>query len=1021
MLVISRRLLQTIIAFITAISFAGHARSTEQDPLTIWQGHVWTANQKQPWAEAIAVKGNQIVAVGSLSEVQQVTGPDARSFDVRPALITPGWIDSHIHLIDAGFHLTSVQLRDARTREEFVERIAAFARTVPRGTWITGGDWDHTLWGESSADRALPDRAWIDAVTPNHPVWLPRLDGHMALANSAALREAGIDDSFADVAGGEAVRDDQGRLTGIFKDNSMDVISREIPAPTAKQQLQAIQAAVAHLAAQGVTSVHHMGTWEDVEAFQIAHQQGQLKVRVYACTPLSEWQELANRIAKIGRGDDRLKIGGLKGYVDGSLGSHTAAFLEPYSDTPKSRGLLVNSQSDLLKWTRAADKAGLQVMVHAIGDRANRIQLDVYKQVAAENGPRDRRFRIEHAQHIAHTDVRWFGEQEVIASMQPYHIIDDGRWADSVIGTIRSETTYPCRSFLKSGARLAFGSDWFVAPPTPIEGIYAAVTRSTLDGKHPDGWTPGETITVKEALRAYTLDAAYAGFQESQLGSLEPGKLADFVIVDRDVTSIPPTALRAARVLATIVDGEMIFNAPELHPLAATAQREEIDGLVAEGALGEAQKKLRSTIAAPDEPVSDEPAIQAEILRRIPIDFNLEEDEILEELRETIPDISPADLARWRDAGDLDHRLIDGEVRYFSRAISNLFRINTEARDRRVSQPESPQKFPIVEHVAELVEEANQAEDPEIHPVKHRIRYELTVPAGHPRLRRGAKVSCWLPFPQEYRQQRDVKLLDCGPGEGQISPNGKAHRTVYLEHVVDDSEATLTFWEEFEFVTNAYVPTLDPKDVEPYDTTGTLYREYTSQRPPHIVITPEVAALAKEIIGDETNPLEQTRRIFRWVSANIPWCAEIEYSTIPNLSAKGLGARRGDCGVQGMTFITLCRAAGIPARWQSGWQTKPNDSNIHDWSEFYLEPWGWLPADASYGVKQHEDPRVQDFFCGHMDPYRMIVNLDYAGPLEPPKQSFRSEPNDFQRGEIEIDGHNLYFDEWEASREILYP
>ncbi|QEG33653.1 N-substituted formamide deformylase precursor [Bythopirellula goksoeyrii] len=979
-----RRFLYRITLCLMSIQLAIPAWSAEEPHTTIWQGKVWTANSEQPWAEAIAVKENKIVAVGSLEEVQEKVGQDAQVLDVSPGLITPGWIDSHIHLVGAGRNLTSVQLRNAKTRDEFVERIAAFAEKVPRGTWITGGDWDHTLWGDSSASRPLPDRAWIDAVTPNHPVWISRLDGHMALANSAALREVGIDDTFEDVSGGEAVRDSQGRLTGVFKDNAMDVMTREIPAPTAKEQLEAIQAAVAHLVERGVTAVHHMGTWADVEAFQNALQQGQLKVRVYACTPLNEWQKLAERIEQSGRGNDRLRIGGLKGFVDGSLGSHTAAFLEPFSDDPNSRGLLVNPKSDLLKWTRDADKAGLQVMVHAIGDRANRMQLDIYEQVAKENGPRDRRFRIEHAQHIDSNDVPRFAQLEVIASMQPYHIIDDGRWAAGVIGVKRGKNSYPCRSLLDSGARLAFGSDWHVAPPTPIEGIYAAVTRSTLDGKQRGGWTPAERITVEEALRAYTLDAAYAGFQEKELGSLEPGKLADFVVVDRDLTQVPPTALRAGQVLATVVDGETTYESPKFKPTAMNTQ-------------------------------------QAEIQRRVAIDFNLNEDQILKEIRESIPDVSSADLDRWREAETLDYREIDGEMRYFARAVSNLFRLSKEARDRRTTEPEASKKFPIVDHVADLVEESEQADGPEIHPVKHRIRYELTVPADHPRLRKGAKVACWLPFPQEYRQQGEVKLLGCGPGEGQISPNGKAHRTVYLEHVVDDAEAQLTFWEEFEFVTSAYVPTLDAKDVEPYDTTGSLYREYTSQRPPHIVITPEVAALAKEIVGDETNPLEQTRRIFRWVSANIPWCAEIEYSIIPNLSAKGLAARRGDCGVQGMTFITLCRAAGIPARWQSGWQTKPNDSNIHDWSEFYLEPWGWLPADASYGVKQHEDPRVQDFFCGHMDPYRMIVNLNYAGPLVPPKQSFRSEPNDFQRGEIEIDGRNLYFDEWEATKTILYP
>ena len=285
-------------------------------------------------------------------------------------------------------------------------------------------------------------------------------------------------------------------------------------------------------------------------------------------------------------------------------------------------------------------------------------------------------------------------------------------------------------------------------------------------------------------------------------------------------------------------------------------------------------------------------------------------------------------------------------------------------------------------------------------------------------MRAGAKVRCWLPFPQEYRQQRDVRLIKTEPAGGVVAPGDQAQRTVYFETVIDDPTVAPVFAAEFEFVTSAYCPKLSAADVAPYDKESPLYREYTAERLPHIAFAPGVRALAAKIVGDEPNPLERARRIFRWVSRNIPWCAEMEYSTIPSLSGKGLSARRGDCGVQSMVFITLCRAAGIPARWQSGWQTKPNDWNMHDWSEFYVEPWGWLPADASNGLQEHADPRVREFFCGHLDPYRMIVNVDYARELHPPKTSLRSEPNDFQRGEIEIDGHNLYFDEWRWSLQL---
>ena len=428
-------------------------------------------------------------------------------------------------------------------------------RSRRKAAWITGGDWDHTLWGGE-----LPTRDWIDAVTPDNPVWLNRLDGHMSLANTEAIRAAHVADDVKDVPGGEIVRDSAGRPTGVFKDNALSLIDRAVPDPTMQQRLDATIAAMNYLAARGVTSVHHLGTWAQLEIFRIAERRGLLKTRIYACTPLADWHRLVNEVNERGRGDNWLRIGGLKGFVDGSLGSHTAAFLEPFSDKPGDRGLLVNSEEDLEKWTLAADKAGLQVVVHAIGDRAIRMQLDIYERVAKANGPRDRRFRIEHAQHIAPADLPRFAKLGVIASMQPYHCIDDGRWAERSIGAKRCETTYAFRSLLDSGARLAFGSDWFVAPPTPIEGVYAAVTRRTLDGKNPDGWVPQQKIKVEEALRAYTIDAAYAGFSEKSLGSIEPGKLADMVVLGRNLFETPPEELNQVPIRTTIVGGKVVYR-----------------------------------------------------------------------------------------------------------------------------------------------------------------------------------------------------------------------------------------------------------------------------------------------------------------------------------------------------------------------------------------------------------------------------------------------------------------------------
>lgn len=530
-----------------------------QATMAIVNARVWTGDAANPWAEAIAVNGERIAAVGTSDDVRRLAA-GGEIIDAGGRLVVPGFIDTHVHFIDAGSDLSSVQLRDAKTKEEFVERIRAFAATVPAGTWITGGNWDHSLWGGE-----LPDRSWIDAATPGTPVWINRLDGHMALANSAALEAAGVTRETKDVEGGEIVRRANGEPTGLLKDNAMGLVDRAMPDPSDEMRDRALAAAMRHVAEQGVTSVHNMGSWGDLATFERARKANALGTRIYAAVPLASWERLRDAVAaktyggEDGRGDEWLRIGGLKGFVDGSLGSHTAAFHDPFDDAPKDRGLLVNTPEDLYKWISGADKAGLHVMVHAIGDRANNLLLDTYERVTNENGPRDRRFRIEHAQHLAPPDIPRFATLNVIPSMQPYHAIDDGRWAEKYIGD-RIKTTYAFRSLLDAGARLAFGSDWFVAPPVPLMGIYAAVTRRTLDDRNPDGWVPEQKITVEEAVRAYTTGAAYASFEESEKGVLAAGNLADFVVLDRNIFEIPPEEIRSARVMTTVVGGRKVFE-----------------------------------------------------------------------------------------------------------------------------------------------------------------------------------------------------------------------------------------------------------------------------------------------------------------------------------------------------------------------------------------------------------------------------------------------------------------------------
>jgi len=526
--------------------------------LVVRNGHLWTGREDGPeGARALAVVGERIAAVGSDEEIAAWIGDDTRVIDAGGGLVTPGFIDSHVHFLEGGYRLTSVQLRDAATPEDFVGRIAAFAGTVPDGTWITGGDWDHENWGGE-----LPRADWIDSVTVDHPVMVNRLDGHMVLANTAAMRAAGVDRETADVEGGEVVRDGDGRPTGVFKDNAIDLVAHAAPPGDAEDDDRALDAAMAYVADRGVTAVVHMGTFDDLTVFRRARAAGRLRTRITACTPLAEWERLAELVAAEGRGDEWLQWGCVKGFVDGSLGSQTAAFFEPFTDAPDDAGFFVNTEEDLQAWTAAADAAGLDVAIHAIGDRAISTLLDIFERVEEGRSRPDRRFRIEHAQHIAPADLERFAQLGVVASMQPYHAIDDGRWAERVIGPERIRTTYAFRSLLDRGVTLAFGSDWFVAPPSPLEGLYAAVTRRTLDGANPDGWVPEQRISLDEALRAYTAGSAYGNRTEDQLGTLDVGSLADVVVMDRDLFSIPPASITEAGIAVTIVGGRVVSGSP---------------------------------------------------------------------------------------------------------------------------------------------------------------------------------------------------------------------------------------------------------------------------------------------------------------------------------------------------------------------------------------------------------------------------------------------------------------------------
>ncbi len=532
----------------------GCGPAAEAPDVIFTSGLVWTGSGDGRAPTAIAVRGERILAVGSDAEVEQLATRATRRVRLKGRRVVPGFIDNHTHFIDGGFGLAGVQLRDAATPEEFANRIGAFAASNPDG-WVLGGTWDHELWGGE-----LPTKDWIDSLTAETPVFVSRLDGHMGLANTRALSLAGITADTPDPPGGEIVRDEEGRPTGVLKDAAQSLVFGVIPTPSEAEMDRALRAAADHATSHGVTMITDMGSWDGLATYRRAADRGDLDLRVYAVVPLASWERLAGYVREHGRGDARLFWGGVKAFVDGSLGSTTAWFYDPYQDDPTTAGLMVTDSAALRASILAADSAGLHVIVHAIGDRANDWLLDVFQAARHANGPRDRRFRIEHAQHLTRDAIRRMGEEGVIPSAQPYHAIDDGRWAEKRIGPARIETTYPFRDLLDAGAALTFGSDWTVAPLNPLLGIYAAVTRRTIDGANPAGWVPAQKITVEEALTAYTSANAYASFLEGDLGTLEPGKFADLVVLSEDILAVDPVAIENVRADLTMIGGRVVYE-----------------------------------------------------------------------------------------------------------------------------------------------------------------------------------------------------------------------------------------------------------------------------------------------------------------------------------------------------------------------------------------------------------------------------------------------------------------------------
>jgi len=520
-------------------------------------GKIWTGEKGSPEARSLAVYGERIVAVGEAKDMEPYKGPQTKVVDLKGRRVLPGFNDAHVHFVSGGFSLLGIDLRKARNAQEFRNILQEYAAKLPPGRWITGGDWDHEAWPE----KKWPTKELIDDVTPQNPVLVSRLDGHISLANSLALKMAGIDKNTPDPFGGFIARDDKSsEPTGILKDNAANLVYRFIPSPSPAEVLEAARAAQEHALSVGVTSLQDMNpSTEELRIYQQMYREGEIKVRLYVFQPGHLIRELGDVGIQMAFGNAWLRVGGIKLYADGSMGAGSALFYQPYEDDPSTSGLAIQPKDELIRLVTQADSVGLQIALHAIGDKANTWALDAFEQAAQHNGRRDSRHRIEHAQVVLEKDLPRFAELGVIASVEPSHCIDDMRWAEQRIGA-RAKQSYLWKSFADHHASMAFGTDWSVEPLNPMLGLYAAITREFPEGDPQGGWYPKEKIGLEEAIRYYTAGSAFAEFMEHEKGTLAPGKLADFVVLDQDILHLPAKDILKTRVMMTVVGGKIMFQ-----------------------------------------------------------------------------------------------------------------------------------------------------------------------------------------------------------------------------------------------------------------------------------------------------------------------------------------------------------------------------------------------------------------------------------------------------------------------------
>jgi predicted amidohydrolase YtcJ len=556
---LSKLILISIIMLLTISSNAQLKRTA------FINGKIYTVNPKQPLAQSVIAEGNRILFVGSNKDAKRYINKTTKVIDLKGKLTLPGFIDGHTHFISGGFYLIGLDLNPAKSRAEFVQILKDYIKGK-EDRWITGGSWDHEKWDV----KELPTKEMIDPFTKNTPVFIDRYDGHMALANSLALKKAGITKDTPSPEGGLIVKDPKtGEPTGVLKDNAMDLVYNIIPDFTDKEYIEAVNAAMNEAKRFGVTSIEDMSYTtlenfkEQLKIYETLEKENKLTVRVATRIPIYIYQDLSKVGIQYNFGDDFITLGSLKAYADGSLGSSTAWFFEPYAGDKDNYGLPndIFKNGNFEKWALDADKHKLQICVHAIGDKAVSSTLDVVEKMEKENPNWDRRFHIEHAQHLKPQDIPRMAKLGVIASVQPTHLMEDGNWAVKRIGKERLKYMHPYNSFLKAGVIVDFGTDFPVVTLNPLVGLYMAVTRRTSDGKNPNGLEPQEKISIEQAIKCYTLNSAYAEFQENKKGSIEPGKLADFVVLDKDILTIDPVKIKDVKVDMTVLGGKIIYKA----------------------------------------------------------------------------------------------------------------------------------------------------------------------------------------------------------------------------------------------------------------------------------------------------------------------------------------------------------------------------------------------------------------------------------------------------------------------------